>query len=130
VEIKPAAGREAETGRVVARHAAAATGSVLLSSFSSLALLAAAGEAAHLPRALLVDAIPVDWRERMMEAGARSLHASARGLGMDALQAVRAAGTPLACYTLNRRDDAERFLAMGASAVFTDRPDLWAPAEM
>jgi hypothetical protein len=44
VEIKPAAGLEAETGRVVARHAAAATGGLLLSSFSSLALRAAAEE--------------------------------------------------------------------------------------
>jgi glycerophosphoryl diester phosphodiesterase len=44
--------------------------------------------------------------------------------------AVRADGFPLACYTINRRDEAERLFAMGVSAVFSDRPDLWAPAEM
>ncbi|MDP1635310.1 MAG: glycerophosphodiester phosphodiesterase [Gallionellaceae bacterium] len=130
VEIKPSAGQEAETGRVVARHAAAATGKLLLSSFSAEALCAAASEAPQLPRALLVEAIPADWRERMAETAALALHSSARKLNPEALAAVRAAGFPLACYTVNRREDAERLFAMGVSAVFTDRPDLWMPAEM
>ena len=130
VEIKPAAGQEAVTGQVVARHAAAAAGKLLLSSFSSVALRAAADEAVHLPRAMLFEAIPADWRERLMETGARALHSAARALTVDALQAVRAAGFPLACYTVNRREEAERLFAMGVSAVFTDRPDLWASAEM
>lgn len=130
VEIKPAAGQEAETGQAVARHAAAATGKLLLSSFSSRALRAAADEAVQLPRAMLFEAIPADWRERIMETGARALHSSARALTGEALQAVRGAGFPLACYTVNRREDAERLFAMGVSAVFTDRPDLWAASEM
>jgi len=46
------------------------------------------------------------------------------------MEAARAAGFPLACYTVNRRDDAERLFAMGVSAVFTDRPDLWLAADM
>jgi len=130
VEIKPAAGQEAMTGKAIARQAAAATSKLLLSSFSFLALRAAADEAVQLPRALLVEAIPADWRERMMETGARALHASARALSGEALQAVRAAGFPIACYTVNRREDAVRLFAMGVCAVFTDRPDLWASAEM
>ncbi len=40
------------------------------------------------------------------------------------------AGYPLACYTVNRRDEAVRLFALGVSAVFTDRPDLWQAAEM
>ena len=130
VEIKPAAGQEAETGRVVARHVAAATGKLMLSSFSAIALCAAACEVAQLPRALLVEEIPVDWRQRMTEAGALALHSSARALTAEAIAAVREAGCPLACYTVNRRDDAERLFAMGVSAVFTDRPDLWLSCEM
>jgi glycerophosphoryl diester phosphodiesterase len=130
VEIKPAAGQEAETGRVVARHAAAAQGKLMLSSFSSAALCAAVREAAQLPRALLVEAIPLDWRQRMAEAGALALHSSARALTVEVMAEVREAGFPLACYTVNRRDDAERLFAMGVSAVFTDRPDLWLSSEM
>ena len=130
VEIKPASGLEAETGQAVARHAAAATGKIVLSSFSAPALRAAADEAVQLPRAMLFEAIPADWRDRIMETGSRALHSSACALTTDALQAVRDAGLPLACYTVNRREDAGRLFAMGVSAVFTDRPDLWASAEM
>lgn len=130
VEIKPPAGQEAETGRSVARHAAAAAGKILLSSFSTAALCAAAAEAAQLPRALLVEAIPGDWRARMAESGAFALHCSARRMDAEVLQTVRAAGIPLACYTVNRRDEAERLFALGVGAVFTDRPDLWAEGDM
>lgn len=129
VEIKPSAGQEVATGRVVARHAAAA-GKILLSSFSTAALGAAAAEAVQLPRALLVEAIPGDWRARMAESGAFALHCSARAVTAAALQTVREAGVPLACYTVNRRDEAERLFALGVSAIFTDRPDLWAAREM
>ncbi|OHC61530.1 MAG: hypothetical protein A2040_11960 [Rhodocyclales bacterium GWA2_65_19] len=130
VEIKPSAGQEAETGRAVARHAAAAKGKLLLSSFSVAALRAAADEAVRLPRAILVEAIPADWRERISAAEAIAVHCSARALTAEALAAVRGAGLPLACYTVNRREDAERLFAMGVSAVFTDRPDLWSATEM
>ncbi|MCX7163522.1 MAG: glycerophosphodiester phosphodiesterase [Betaproteobacteria bacterium] len=130
VEIKPSAGMEAETGRVVARHAAAATGELVLSSFSAAALNAAGAEAPRLPRAMLVEAIPQDWRQRMAAAGALALHAAASSLVAADATAVRDAGYPLACYTVNRRDDAARLFAMGVSAVFTDRPDLWLAPEM
>ncbi|MDK9715911.1 MAG: glycerophosphodiester phosphodiesterase [Sulfuritalea sp.] len=130
VEIKPAAGHEVATGRVVARHAAAAGCRLVLSSFSVAALQAAAAEAPQLPRALLVESISADWRERVTGLGAIALHCSARGLTAGIAAAVRADGFPLACYTINRRDEAERLFAMGVSAVFSDRPDLWAPAEM
>ena len=130
VEIKPSTGQESETGRVVARHAAAAAGKVLLSSFSPDALSAAAAEAPQLPRAVLVEAIPADWHERMEASGALALHFSARALNAETLHAVRDAGFPLACYTVNRRDDAERLFALGVSGVFTDRPDLWLSSEM
>lgn len=130
VEIKPSAGQEAETGRVVARHAAAANCRLVLSSFSAEALRAAAAEAPQLPRAMLVEAIPTDWRERMTGHGAMALHCAASGLTAGIVEAVRADGFLLACYTINRRDEAERLFALGVSAVFTDRPDLWMPAEM
>ncbi len=130
VEIKPSAGQEAETGRVVARHAAAATGKLLLSSFSVPALAAAADQAPQLPRAMLVNAIAADWRQRVAATGACALHCAARALTAEKLAEVRDAGYPLACYTVNRRDEAERLFAMGVSAVFTDRPDLWLAAEM
>lgn len=130
VELKPSVGWEAETGRIVARQVAALPGQWLLSSFAPEALAAAAIEAHAVPRALLVERIPADWRERMAAAGALATHASARTVTAAGIRTVRDAGFPLACYTVNRRDDAEHLFALGVSAVFTDRPDLWAAAEM
>ncbi len=131
VEIKPSAGQEVETGRVVARQAAAAKcAAVLLSSFSEAALGSAADAVPQLPRALLVGPVPEDWQARMAKVDAVALHSSARALTPEALKAVRDAGFPLACYTVNRRDDAERLLAAGVCAVFSDRPELWRPDEM
>jgi glycerophosphoryl diester phosphodiesterase len=130
VEIKPAAGQEAETGRAVARVAATIGGKLLLSSFSAQGLLAAAVEAPPLPRAMLVEAVPADWRARMIESGSVALHCAANLLSQDVALAVRNAGYALACYTVNSRDEAACLFALGVSAVFTDRPDLWQAAEM
>lgn len=131
VEIKPAAGTDqAAAGRVVARHVARASGTVLLSSFSADALRAAAAEVPMLPRALLVEAIPGDWLGRLAAAGAQALHADAAQASPDRIEECRRAGVPLACYTVNDRAFGERLLASGICALFTDRPDLWSPAEM
>lgn len=130
VEIKPATGHEPETGRAVARAVAAIGGKLLLSSFSDEALQAAAVEAPLLPRAMLVEAVPADWHVRLQQSGSRALHCAANTLAEDVAQAVCKAGYPLACYTVNGRDQAARLFALGVSAVFSDRPDLWQPEEM
>jgi glycerophosphoryl diester phosphodiesterase len=126
VEIKPAAGHEAATGHAVARLAAAGrySGQVLLSSFSEEALGSAAAAAPDLPRALLVEDIPADWLPRLRRHGAVALHCAAEAAG---ISAVRTAGYAVACYTVNAREVADRLIAAGACAVFSDRPDLFEP---
>lgn len=129
VEIKPAPGQERETGRVVAR-AARGFDKLVLSSFSMDALREAAAAAEELPRALLVDSLAEDWGRMLSEVAAGALHIAARRALAAPLQAALDAGVPVACYTVNQRDESERLFAMGAIAVFTDRPDLWTPSEM
>lgn len=129
VEIKPFPDREVETGRRVA-EATADFGNVLLSSFSVDALRQAADVAEAKPRALLVDAVGDDWVDVARELGARGLHVAASLASAELLRPLRGAGIPVACFTVNRRDLAERLFADGVTAVFTDRPDLWLPAEM
>lgn len=129
VEIKPSIGREAETGAQVAL-VARGFGNVMLSSFSCEALLHAAGAADDLPRALLVEANPGDWRESVRRVGARALHVAHQLLTADSLSPLLAAGIPVAAYTVNRRDEGEQLFALGVAAIFTDRPDQWAPREM
>lgn len=125
VEIKPVPGHEAATGRAVAdacRRLPA--GSVLLSSFSVEALAAAREAAPSVPRALLVEAVPQDWRERLHELDAVALHAKAGVLTAGQAAAVKAAGYGLMVYTVNHPDEARALFAIGVDAVCTDRIDL------
>lgn len=132
IEIKPAAGHEAETGTAVARQVLAHAHDwsevpLLFSSFSEVALAAALEAAPKLPRALLVEAVPTDWRLRLKRLDCHALHCAARHLQPAQAVEVTAAGFPLACYTVNRPEDAADLFAAGVSAIFTDRLDLFDP---
>lgn len=130
VELKAPAGGEAKLGEVVGTLLATVWNRRgVVSSFSATALAAARRMAPDLGYSLLVDTLPADWRERVGQVQAKAVHVAASHLTDDALAAVQAAGLALACYTVNRRADAERLLARGV-AVFTDRPDLWQSREM
>lgn len=128
VEIKPAAGRDEETARVVADAArrwwAAAAHAPLLSSFSERALQVAAEVSPTLPRGLLVEAIPADWRTRCERLGAVALHAWAGSLTRTEVGCLRAAGLWIVAYTENDPARAEALFAWGVDCVITDRPDL------
>lgn len=130
VEIKPSAGREAETGAAVAGLLATRwNGAGVVSSFSAVALTAARAAAPDIGYALLVDQIPPDWREQAAALGCTALHCSGDAAPAT-LAAVAAGGLAVACYTVNSREEAERLFAAGASAIFTDRPDLWLAQEL
>ncbi|MET3130868.1 glycerophosphoryl diester phosphodiesterase [Oxalobacteraceae bacterium GrIS 1.11] len=138
IEIKPADGFEAETGRVVAAAARACfsaeigTGKParlpLLSSFSAVALAAARAAAPDLPRALLIDALAADWREQAMALGAVAVHTNHRHLTAALAQAVKKAGFGLFCYTVNQPERAREILGWGVDGFCTDRIDLIGPA--
>lgn len=128
VEIKPATGFEADTGRAVAAACAALWAGAevppLLSSFSSVALMEARFAAPQLPRGLLFDDPPADWLGLLRRMDGRSLHCNARHLRDETLAAAQAAGVPVLCYTVNDPAEAQRLLARGVAGVFTDRLDL------
>jgi len=130
IEIKPAAGHEAETGTVVARQVFAHArdwpqAPWLFSSFSETALAAAFEQAPALPRALLVEAVPPDWRMRLQRLECLALHCAARRLEPAQAAEIVSAGYPLGCYTVNRPEDAAPLFAAGVTAIFTDRLDLF-----
>lgn len=135
VEIKPSAGTEAETGRVVAgvvaAHLAAQPGAALvLSSFSSPALQQAMQLAPAVPRALLTETIPADWREQLAAVGAQALHTAASAVTAERLAPICNSGIRVACYTVNDRATADALFAAGVCAAFSDRIDLWRAEEM
>lgn len=128
IELKASAGcDETELGRVVGEFLAKHwNGHGVVSSFSMAALLAIKSQPWEHGSALLVETLPEDWRERARQVGAIAVHMDATTATAESIAAVREVGLVVACYTVNDRDEAERLLACGVSAVFTDCPDLWA----
>ena len=140
VEIKPAPGREAATGRVVAAAVAAAYADLvrpggarpaavvpavpLLSSFSVEALEAARAAAPDVPRGWLVDRVPPDWRARLAALDGVAVHTNHKYLMPAQAADIRAGGAWLFCYTVNEPARARELLAWGVDAFCTDRLDL------
>lgn len=131
VEIKPARGHEARTGRAVAQMVLDAwRGQALqplMSSFSMEALAAARSVAPAVRRGLLVKAIPADWRSRMLELDCAALHCSHRELNASLAVDVRSAGFGLLCWTVNDPATARTLFGWGVDCIVTDRLDLIGP---
>ncbi len=128
VEIKPTAGYEAETAGLVAETVQAVWPSalpVVLSSFSEAALLVVRQMVPTLPRALLLESIPVDWSRRLEQVDAFALHVSAADLSSKLAMDIVRAGVPLAAYTVNDENLAASCWQAGCRALFTDRLDLF-----
>ena len=127
LEIKPCPGREAETGRAVANMAAqlwmGADVAPLLSSFSEAALAAAQLAQPSLPRALLVNQIPADWRATLERLGCVAIDANCQHLNPELIASVKTAGYRLLTYTCNDPTRAEELLALGVDGVITDAID-------
>jgi glycerophosphoryl diester phosphodiesterase len=134
VEIKPCAGRDVETGRIVAAETARLWGHEteagvppLLSSFSYAALEAAREAAPGLPRGLLFERVPADWREQTAALGCVSLHASHRHLDEALVERIKSAGLFILAYTVNDLDRVRQLVNWGVDTVCTDRIDLIGP---
>lgn len=127
-EIKPAPGTDERTGYLVGQACSRLpAASVLLSSFSIEALMAARDAAPEVPRAWLVDVVPPDWASTLRRLGASALHVNARWLTAAEAVAVKEAGYGLFCYTVNEPDQARALRAIGVDAICTDRLDLIGP---
>jgi glycerophosphoryl diester phosphodiesterase len=131
VEIKPAQGHERATGIAVARLARELWQGVplapLVSSFSIEALEAARTAAPELPRGLLVDDIPADWKERLANLGCVSLHCNAEKLGAHVVGEAHAAGYAVLCWTVNDPSAARRLFGWGVNCLVTDALDRIGP---
>jgi len=127
IEIKPAAGQEAETARatvaVLQRNWPMHLPAPLLSSFSPVALAAARDAAPTIARGYLFGRVPANWREEVERLGCATVHCGDRQLDRVTARAVIAAGYPLLAYTVNRPARARELLDWGLSAVITDCPD-------
>lgn len=137
IEIKPAPGFDAATGKAVAELTRAMfafevaqddpAALPLLSSFSSQALQAARAAAPDLPRALLLDELAPGWEAQARALDAVAIHTSHKHLTAALARQVKDAGFGLFCYTVNDPDRARTIAGWGVDAMCTDRLDLIGP---
>ncbi|MBT0722210.1 glycerophosphodiester phosphodiesterase [Rosenbergiella collisarenosi] len=127
IEIKPTAGVEDLTGRLVARAAAEywqGLPNPLLSSFSRISLKAAQLEQPQLPRGYLMHEWQDDWLSATRELGCVALHLNYRLLTQARIEQIKQAGLRILAYTVNDPVTARQLLGQGVDMLCTDRIDL------
>lgn len=143
IEIKPARGREYETGRVVGaltkslyadgihaggdRQENVVPTMPLFSSFKPDALRGALETCPDLPRGFLVDEIPDDWRDTLAELRCAAFHLNHARLTKELVREIKDLGYWVFCYTVNDPVRAQEILRWGVDGFCTDRLDLVRP---
>jgi glycerophosphoryl diester phosphodiesterase len=132
IEIKPTPGLEAETGRVVAEHAArlwrGQAVPPLLTSFRPESLQAAQAAQPELPRGLLLDTLWTGWLETALSLGCVAIVCNHALWDRSTVTQAHSAGFKCLSYTPNDEWAVERLIALGTEGIITDRVDLFSPA--
>ena len=132
IEIKPTPGQEAETGKVVAEHAARlwkdAQIPPFLTSFRPESLEAAQAAALHLPRGLLLDTLWKGWLETALVLDCVAIVCNHALWDRVSVTQARSAGFRTLSYTVNDEWAAQRLIDLGLEGIITDRVDLFSPA--
>ena len=143
IEIKPAQGHEAQTGRIVAERTRALYADLirpdgatregivpavpLMSSFKIAALEAAMDAAPELPRGFLFDEVPENWAETARRLRCVSVHMNQRRTTPELVRKAHEEGFWVFCYTVNSPERLRELWRMGVDAVCTDRLDIVRP---
>lgn len=127
VEIKPDPRRRVEAGRtvmvVLGRCWPRGRPRPLASSFDPAILAAARGVAPSWPIAFLMRRPTPRWRAKAKALGCRTVHCRHDGLTRRSVRRLKAAGLPLAVYTVNEPARACVLLEWGVDSIITDAPD-------
>ena len=127
IEIKPTAGRERETGQLVALEAQRLWYYTrippLFSSYSYSALKAAKETAPNFPRGLLLDQVPAHWEDLAASLDCLSLHINHHYLTQALADKIKAAGYALFVFTVNDLQEAKKLRQWGADCICTNQVD-------
>jgi glycerophosphoryl diester phosphodiesterase len=129
IEIKPAPGQQARTGRGVAAVAARlwedAAVPPLLTSFSPEALCAAAQAAPHLPRGLLLERLWDGWNRAAQRLGCAAIICDHALWDAALVAQVRTLGLRCLAYTVNDQGTVVRLIRLGMDGIVTDQMALF-----
>jgi glycerophosphoryl diester phosphodiesterase len=132
VEIKPMPGLDEKTGTDVALASRdlfrKASLPPLLSSFSEASLDAARRAVPELQRALLLDEVPADWKQRLERLECVAIDPDYHELTRALVDEARAAGYRVVTYTPNAPDVVARLLEWGVDTVITDAVNVIPPS--
>jgi glycerophosphoryl diester phosphodiesterase len=131
IEVKADQGLEYATAAAVAdivNRLGPAMPDRLVSSFLPAALAVLRDRAPQTPRGLLFRSVPTGWAEIARRLGCVLIGADHRRLRPRRVAEIRAAGYPLAAYTVNDPARARLLFGWGVTSVFSDMPDMMLPA--
>ena len=121
------------TGEVITKRAQVlwqnSTLKPLMSSFKPESLVGAKAVAPELLRGLLLDDLWDGWFECAVKLDCAIVTCDHILWNADNVAKVKAAGMRCGSYTVNDTDEAKRLFDLGIDCIYTDRIDLFAPAE-
>jgi len=129
IELKPPQGRaEIVTKRVLETLAAYRqqhmTTPPLLSSFYPTVLTCLRQYDKHIQIGGLMHEWYPDWHQLAKQLNLVALHLTQETATFERIQAIKAAGYAVLCYTVNAKALAKKLFDWGVDAIFTDYPDL------
>ena len=101
---------------------------LLLSSFEPAALGQMQQLLPEVPRALLVEQIPLDWQAQLHLLDCAALHCEHAALTPEHAAAIIDAGYKVSCYTVNKQRRAQQLANVGVHMIFSDKPLIAAPS--
>lgn len=126
LELKPCPGRAVETARLILDEVQhlwpADRPAPLVSSFEIACLETARDRAPDLPRGLLLEEHPADWRDLAERLQVVSVNIWDRDVTPEWAGEIKAAGYGLLVYTVNDAARARQLIDWGVDGVFTDAP--------
>lgn len=127
IEIKPAPGQELKTVDVVMdivnKEWPAHLPAPLYSSFSAQCCERIRYNSDDALLGLLYHEWDKQWQQQADALQASSIHLHKRLATAARVQAIKASGRQVLCYTVNTAREAKRLYALGVDAVFSDYPD-------
>lgn len=126
LEMKCHGARQGEAASALAGQMAGCDLSLsMVSSFDAAFLAAVRTTIPGLPRALISETLPDDWRDTADRLQLSALHLDHEVVTAEMVEAIHAEGLLVRVYTVNDETDMERMLDAGVDVMITDRPEAF-----
>lgn len=126
LEMKCHGSRQGEAASALAAQMAGCDISLsMVSSFDAAFLAAVMTTLPNLPRALIVETLPDDWKDIATRLRLSALHLDHQAVTADMVAAIHAEGLLVRVYTVNETVDMKRMIDAGVDVMITDKPEAF-----